>query len=47
MLGLIGLSSKQRKLTMQDRHLHWPRYFFLDPAVPPNSRIATVNNKSN
>ena len=30
---------------MQDRHLCWPPYFFLGPAVVPyffNSRIATV-----
>jgi len=28
---------------MQDKHLCWPPYFFLGPAVPPffNSRIAT------
>jgi len=29
---------------MQDRHLCWPPYFFLGPAVAPhflNSRIAT------
>jgi len=36
--------SKQQKITMQNRHLCWPPYFFLGPAVPPhffNSRIAT------
>ena len=32
------------KITMQDRHLYWPPYCFLDPAMPPahffHSRIA-------
>jgi len=50
MLGLIGLiianqSSLQRKVTMQERPLFWPPYFFLGPAVSPHfshSRIATA-----
>jgi len=38
MLGLLGLmiaifSSKQRKMSMQDRHLCWPPWLFLRPAV--------------
>jgi len=48
-LGLIGLiiatsSSKQWKITMQDRYLCCPPYFFLGPAVATqffHSRIAT------
>jgi len=38
MLGLIGLanqSSLQWKITMKERHLCWPPYFFHGPAVPP------------
>jgi len=31
---------------MEERHLCWPPYFYLDPAVPPpqffHSRIATA-----
>jgi len=51
MLALIRLitanqSSLQRKITMEERHLCWPPYFYLDPAVPPpqffHSRIATA-----
>jgi len=40
MLDLIVLiiatySSKQRKITMQDKHLCWPSYFFHGPQCPP------------
>ena len=49
MLGLIGLvvanqSSLQWKITMQERHLCWPTYFFLAPQCPHffHSRIVTV-----
>jgi len=50
-LGLTGLitateSSKQRKITMQDRHFCWPPYIFFGPEVVPhlfNSRFATVS----
>jgi len=50
MLGLIGLiianqSLLQWKITMQERHLCWPPYFFPWPRSVPyffHSRIATV-----
>ena len=51
MLSLIGLiivnqSSLQRKVTMQERHLCFPSYFFTWPCSAPthffHSRIATV-----
>jgi len=39
MLGLIELianqSSSQRKITMQERHLYWYRYFFPWPRSSP------------
>jgi len=52
MLGLIGLiiatsSSKQWKITMQDRHLCCPPLLFLGPAVASPlfiSRIATAHS---
>jgi len=31
-----GDFSKQLKLTMQDKHLCWPPYFFLGSAVAPH-----------
>jgi len=34
-----NLALKQRKITMQDRHLCWPPYSFLGPAVPPTFLI--------
>jgi len=49
MFILHGDFSKQRKITMQDKHLCWPPYFFLGPGVAPHflsSRIATACNKN-
>ena len=50
MLGLINhtnLIFKTMKITMQDRHLCWPPYFFLGPAMALHffhSRIATASD---